>query len=118
MTVQFGEGLSKLVRPYLVTGGRTRAHRHLAIEALVSTVSETQRLDERTTPERREISALCREVKSIAEISALLAMPLGVARVLVGDLADEGLVYVHQPASQHRPDPMLLKKVLSGLRNL
>jgi hypothetical protein len=55
----------------------------------------------------------------VAEIAALLSIPLGVARVLVGDLADEGLVRVHQPANQQdQPDLALLEKVLSGLRKL
>ena len=48
-------------------------------------------------PEHQRICHLCREVKSVAEVSALLAMPLGVARILVADLAEAGLVAIHQP---------------------
>jgi hypothetical protein len=39
----------------------------------------------------------CRDILSIAEISARLDLPLGVTRVLVGDMADGGLVMVHRP---------------------
>jgi hypothetical protein len=46
-------------------------------------------------------------------------MPLGVARILVADMAAEGLVRIHQlDQAQGRPDLNLLEKVLSGLRKL
>jgi Protein of unknown function (DUF742) len=107
------------VRPYAMTGGRTQpAHTDLEIEALVSTTS----LGERTpklTVEQRAIAALCRDVLSVAEIAARLDLPLGVARVLVGDMADEGFVLVHRPAQPgDRPDLALLERVLYGLRTL
>ncbi|MFE4703269.1 DUF742 domain-containing protein [Streptomyces sp. NPDC056738] len=112
---------SALVRPYSMTGGRTRPSHHLAIEALVST--RTELWEPRTqTPEAYRICLLCQEVKSVAEISAHLAIPLGVARILVADLAEARLVTVHQPhgddANGGRPDVTLLEKVLSGLRKL
>jgi hypothetical protein len=69
--------------------------------------------------ERRSIALLCRDILSIAEISARLDLPLGVARVLVGDMAGEGLVTVHRPASVgDRPDLALLERVLYGLRTI
>lgn len=119
MSTNYGDEPGRLVRPYAVTGGRTRSRRELAIEALVTTTSAGEHMEFYSTPERRQISSLCREVRSVAEIAALLSIPLGVARVLVGDLADEGLVRVHQPANQQdHPDLALLEKVLSGLRKL
>ena len=42
---------------------------------------------EPTAPEHQRICDLCRRVRSVAEIAALLRMPLGVARVLVADMA-------------------------------
>jgi len=54
----------------------------------------------------------------VAEISAHLQVPLGVARVIVGDMADEGLVRVHQPRAEGRPDVALLERVLNGIRAL
>jgi hypothetical protein len=48
-----------------------------------------------------------------------LDLPLGVIRVLVGDMADEGLVVVHRPAQTgDRPDLALLERVLYGLRSI
>ena len=112
---------SGLVRPYAMTGGRTRPRYQLAIEALVSTTAEAERLRGQL-PEHQRICLLCREVKSIAEISALLTIPLGVVRILVADLAEAGLVAIHQPggdaAAGGQPDVTLLERVLSGLRKL
>ncbi|MFP1627819.1 DUF742 domain-containing protein [Streptomyces sp. 5K101] len=110
-----------LVRPYAMTGGRTRPRYQLAIEALVSTTADPARLQGQL-PEHQRICRLCFEIKSVAEISALLSIPLGVARILVADLAEAGLVAIHQPggdsAAGGQPDVTLLERVLSGLRKL
>ncbi|MEW2071903.1 DUF742 domain-containing protein [Streptomyces sp. NPDC007346] len=110
-----------LVRPYAMTGGRTRPRYQLAIEALVSTTADPSRLQGQL-PEHQRICRLCIEIKSVAEISALLSIPLGVARILVADLAEAGLVAIHQPggdeAAGGQPDVTLLERVLSGLRKL
>ncbi|MDJ0460849.1 DUF742 domain-containing protein [Streptomyces sp. H27-C3] len=110
-----------LVRPYAMTGGRTRPRYQLAIEALVHTTAEPARLQGQL-PEHQRICHLCREIKSVAEISALLSIPLGVARILVADLAEAGLVAIHQPGGDEtaggQPAVTLLERVLSGLRKL
>jgi len=110
-----------LVRPYAMTGGRTRPRYQLAIEALVSTTADPARLQGQL-PEHQRICRLCIEIKSVAEVSALLSIPLGVARILVADLAEAGLVAIHQPggdeAAGGQPDVTLLERVLSGLRKL
>lgn len=108
-----------LVRPYTVTGGRTRPRYDLAIEALVSAAPYPSRDITTLTPEYKAIIELCRAWRSVAEISALLRLPLGVARVLVADMAHEGLLRLHQsrPADE-QPDLRLLERVLSGLRKL
>ncbi|MQY12210.1 hypothetical protein SRB5_23430 [Streptomyces sp. RB5] len=112
---------SRLVRPYAMTGGRTRPRYQLAIEALVQTTADPGRLQSQL-PEHQRICQLCYEIKSVAEISALLTMPLGVARILVADLAEAGLVTIHQPGGDEsaggQPDVTLLERVLSGLRKL
>jgi hypothetical protein len=112
-----GQRPARLVRPYAVTGGRTRpAHQDLELETLVSTTALGQVLPIQGV-ERRQIAMLCRgSLLSIAELSARLDLPLGVVRVLVGDLADQRLVAVHRPSE--RPDLALLERVLDGLRTL
>src|SRR5690606_33947860 len=85
-----------LVRMYTVTGGRTAPRMQLALEALVSSPPSMQ-LGLNYSREYRAINRLCLQVRSVAELSALLHIPLGVPRVLVADMADEGLVRVYQP---------------------
>ena len=76
-------------------------------------------LTARVMPEMRAIVELCRRMRTVAEIAALLRMPLGVVRVLLSDLADQGKIRVygtgHGPG---QPDRALLERVLSGLRRL
>ncbi|MFC6881809.1 MULTISPECIES: DUF742 domain-containing protein [Actinomadura] len=114
-----GSDTSSLVRPYAVTGGRTKPRYDLAIEALVTAAPYPPRDVAMLTPEYRAIMDLCRSARSVAEVSALLRLPLGVARVLVADMALEGLLRLHQsrPAGA-QPDLRLLERVLSGLRKL
>lgn len=113
------EHRSSLVRPYAVTGGRTKPSYQLQIEAMVSATAYDARDLSALSPECQSILGCCRDWRSVAEISAVLRMPLGVARVLIGDMAMEGLVRVHQADyAQGRPDLNLLERVLSGLRKL
>lgn len=109
-----------LVRPYTRTGGRTRPDYDLAIEALVSTSARGMRSDAAASPEHQSICGLCMDVRSVAEVAAHLGLPLGVARVLIGDMAGLGLVMVHQSTAVigDRPSREFLERVLSGLRRL
>jgi len=110
---------SALVRPYAVTGGRTQPRYQLQIEAMVAASHYGARDLSVLAPECQAILGFCRDWRSVAEISAVLRLPLGVARVLVADMAVEGLVRVHQIDHAHgRPDLNLLERVLSGLRKL
>lgn len=112
-------GSTRLVRPYTVTGGRTQPRYKLALEALVSaTVYEPRDLSV-LAPECQAILQFCIDWRSVAEISAVLRMPLGVARILVADMSADGLVRIHQrDDSEGRPDLNLLERVLSGLRKI
>jgi hypothetical protein len=110
---------SSLVRPYAVTGGRTKPRTQLEIEAMVAASHYEARDLSVLSPECQAILGFCRDWRSVAEISAVLRMPLGVARILIADMAVEGLVRIHQlDHAQGRPDLNLLERVLSGLRKL
>ena len=114
-----GDETSALVRPYAVTGGRTKPRYQLQIEAMVAASHYEARDLSVLSPECQAILGFCRDWRSVAEISAVLRMPLGVARVLIADMAMEGLVRVHQiDHAEGRPDINLLERVLSGLRKL
>ncbi|NYI06349.1 DUF742 domain-containing protein [Allostreptomyces psammosilenae] len=112
-------GRTSRVRPYAITGGRTRFGHVLLVETLVSAIDRPDTRPGQVMPEVRAICDLCRSVRSVAEVSALLKIPLGVVRVLISDLADSGRLRVHR--TDHgagQPDRALLERVLSGLRKL
>lgn len=108
------------VRPYTWTRGRTKSGFDLAIETLVSTSRKGRDQMGILQVEHRAIAELCEQARSVAEVAALLSVPLGVARVLLGDMAGLGIVTVHQTASSagNVPDLALMERVLSGLRRL
>jgi uncharacterized protein DUF742 len=111
---------SSFVRPYAWTRGRTRPAYDLAVETLLSTTPRGRDPELVTQYEHRMIADLCGEPKSVAEVAALLSLPLGVARVLLGDMAAHGSIVVHETASStgDGPDLALMERVLSGLRRL
>jgi hypothetical protein len=77
------------VRPFVITGGRTRASDDsLRVETMVQATGRDRNLDH----ERARIVDLCFDPCSIAEIAAKVHMPLGVVVVLVGDLVEAGCV--------------------------
>ncbi|MEU2879873.1 DUF742 domain-containing protein [Streptomyces sp. NPDC007070] len=142
LPVRGGDRRPARVRPYSLTGGRTRFGHVLLVETFVATTAALEAGEERrelgggtahalsygggslTTrvmPEMRAIVELCRRMRTVAEIAALLKMPLGVVRVLLSDLADQGKIRVYGTGTGHgtgRPDRALLERVLSGLRRL
>ena len=111
---------SSFVRPYAWTRGRTRPAYDLAVETLLSTTPRGRDPELVTQYEHRMIADLCGAPKSVAEVAALLSLPLGVARVLLGDMAAHGSIVVHETASStgDGPDMALMERVLSGLRRL
>ena len=104
------------VRAYAWTGGRTRSDVAFELETLVSTSVKAEQLLATLCTEHQSIARLCHDSQSVAEVAARLRVPIGVARVLLGDMAKLGLIDVHRnPAS---PDLELLERVLHGLTNL
>lgn len=103
-----------VVRPYLLTGGRTTAA--LPIETVVTTAREPEPGSGLAT-EQRAILGLCVTPSAVAEVSAHLHLPLGVARVLVADLVDDGWLWASKTAGDH-PEIDLVERLISGLRAL
>jgi hypothetical protein len=120
------EPAGALVRPYAVTRGRTRPRLEIAIEALVETTVRGRTANARQGgahgQEQHYIATLCDgRLQSLAEIAARMQLPLGVARVIIADMAADGLVAVYEPTSLDENDAVgteLLERVLSGLRRL
>jgi hypothetical protein len=109
-----------IVRPYAWTRGRTKSTMDLRIEALVTTSELGEDIEAMTQTEHRSVAELCTEPRSVAEVATLLRVPLGVAKVLLGDMAGLGLVIVHKTATggANKAHLMLMERVLSGLRRL
>jgi hypothetical protein len=119
------EPTGALVRPYAVTRGRTRPKLEIALEALVETTARGRSVGAARGGQGREhqyIAALCDgRLQSLAEVAARMHLPLGVARVLIADMAADGLLAVYEPTSFDDNDAVgteLLERVLSGLRRL
>ena len=86
----------------------------------MSTSDRGKAPDAAVLPEHRSICGLCLDTRSVAEVAAHLRLPLGVARVLIGDMAGMGLVLIHQSGMVvgDRPSIEFMERVLSGLRRL
>ncbi len=109
------------VRPYVLTSGRTRPDGYLGVETLVSARPATPRRPRQPMPDvaHRAMVELCARPRSVAEVAALMEVPLGVARVLIGDLSRSGVLRVHRaPTLDGKPDLSLMSRVLDGLRQL
>jgi Protein of unknown function (DUF742) len=112
----------RFVRPYAVTRGRTRSRGDelLPIETLVVSKESARARTTGRAHVPHQIFELCTTMHSIAEISAVLDLPLGSVRVVVGDMAVDGFVDVHRPQTGESdgPDIQLLERVLNGLESL
>ena len=111
----------RVVPVYAFTGGRTRpAGQQLPLEAVVTATGLSLTAGTSFRMESRAIVEMCARPKSLAEIGAALRVPVGVARVLVGDLANGGHLEVHLPRTADGdggPGHEILGRLLDGLRS-
>ena len=109
-----------VLRPYAMTEGRTEpTGPDLAIEDLVGSPARAAEPPSWLSLEHQSIARACRETLSVAELASRVDLPLGVTRVLVGDLAQQGMVTVHRaPSHAGGPNVALLEQVLHGLQRL
>ena len=116
------EEAGPVARPYTVTGGRTRPRGTRYFDLVDMVVRSARSADPHSvsSPERSQILELCRVPVSVAEVAALVGLPLGVVRVLLGDLLYENLIEVMESAPRGGvvTDQHLLGRVLERLRAL
>ena len=107
-----------IVRPFIVTGGRTRpTDERLRVETLVTALPSA--LAAPLSFERRHIVEVCQRPLSIAEIANSLATPIGVVRVIIADLIAERYVTVEQPLNlRDSTSVQLLERIRDGVRAL
>jgi hypothetical protein len=117
MTGPFEADPGPFLRPYAMTEGRTEpTGRDLAVEDLIGAAADPPAW---LSLEHRSIALACHEILSVSELAARVDLPLGVTRVLVGDLATHGVVTVHRaPSHAGGPNVALLEQVLHGLQQL
>jgi hypothetical protein len=119
-SVWLDEAAGPVVRPYAMTSGRTQpSNDGFDLIAIIVAARSIVNSDVGLTPEHTAIVRLCHQPISVAEIAAYVDLPLGVVRVLLGDLLDRELVLIRppQPAAQ-LPTERLFKEVIDGLRAL
>src|SRR5512139_2247647 len=133
----FDEEAGPVVRPYAVTGGRTRHGKSdFDLIAIVVTVEDAVKEEDLIPdlglsagaphrpgpalgPEHEKIVMLCRSPLSVAEVASEVDLPLGVVRVLLGDLLEHELILVRRPAPVAQfPNERVLKDVIDGLHAL
>jgi DNA-binding transcriptional ArsR family regulator len=108
-----------VVRPYALTAGRTRpSGARIDLIALVTAVRRPPRDHIDLEPEHMRLLHMCRVPASVADLASDLDLPLGVVRILLADLRDQGLVAIHQPARPGLSDVRILKEVADALRRL
>lgn len=111
----------QLVRPYTLTAGRTNSRVDLPLEAPIQTLETTKPTRWPGNDVRGQILTLGADSPSVAEIAAVLSLPLGVARVLIGDLVTQGYLRVHTTLGDSITDDErreLIGRTLRGLRAL
>ncbi|MBI3224782.1 MAG: DUF742 domain-containing protein [Mycolicibacterium cosmeticum] len=112
---------ASLVRPYTLTAGRTEPSVDLPWEAPIRTRDLGPAPRWPGNDVRARILELGRDSPSVAEIAARLSLPLGVARVLIGDLVTQGYVRVYSTlgdAASTDERRELIGRTLRGLRAL
>jgi hypothetical protein len=102
-----------ILRPYLLTSGRVDAT--LEIEAQVVATDKGRAWYQRLTFEKRDIVLLCHAAMSVAEVATRLQYQIGVARVLIADLAASGDVFVRRPEAEPALDIAMIERVIRAL---
>jgi len=98
-----------VVRPYALTGGRTRPTGETTDVPVDEFVLE---------PEYLAVMRICRPPKPVADLASDLDLPLGVVRILLSDMREHGLITIRPPARNRLTDPQVLKDVADALRRL
>ncbi|MFD7547921.1 DUF742 domain-containing protein [Streptomyces sp. NPDC059578] len=109
---------SGFIRSYVITGGRDLPDAdELSLVTLV-TIAQDRTPPTRPSPEVSAIWSLCTGgYLSVAEVAGRLGLPVGVVRLLLTDLADQGhLLRRAAPPAAKLVDRKILEEVLHGLQ--
>ena len=107
------------VRFYTMTGGRSRASVALEFESMLRLTASGRESRQVLTFERAAIADLCGvETLSVAEISARVGKPIGVMRVVCGDLVADGVLQAFISTPSVVDDVSLITRLIAGVRAL
>lgn len=114
----YDDAAGPLVRPFFLAGGRSRpACADLEIITLV--VAAGRPVREVLSPEHADLLRICGQPLSVAEVSAMVRLPLVVVKVMLGDLIERGyLIHRTPPRTAAAATPELLEEILDGIRRL
>src|SRR5258708_36634240 len=116
----FDHEAGPVVRPYALTMGRTTPGGGASFGLIDVVVATGERPSEhfRLGPEHRRILSFCRRPMTIFDLTSDIDLPIGVVRVLLGDLTCHGWLRIVSAQQQPVPDRTLLRMVLQGLESL
>ena len=109
---------ARFVRPYTITAGRTRAAVDLPMEATLRVQPQDATAADLSVG-ALQVLELC-DRRSVAEVSAHAHLPIGVVRVLLGDLVQQGFVRVLATITETSSKDErieLIERTLRGLRS-
>ncbi|MEV7869183.1 DUF742 domain-containing protein [Streptomyces sp. NPDC088124] len=111
---------SSLVRPYVVTGGRSAPSRNTFNQITLIRLYQRDLPRAALAPEARGVLDLCATgALSVAEIASGLKLPVSVLRIVLADLMESGYITTGPNMLQvATPDRGLLEAVLAGLERL
>jgi hypothetical protein len=109
-----------VVRPYALTGGRTRPRgESFDLLAVVGSAVDAKAIDRMMLePEQAQVLRCCRKPMSVADLASELDLPLGVVRIMLSDMRERGLITVGKPTRVGLTDPRVLRDVVDALRRL
>lgn len=118
------QGGDRLIRTYVVTGGRCSASRnHFDVITLISLTSSVPYHSRSQLNEEQNtiLDHLAHGAQSVVELGALLRLPVSVVRILLADLMESGHITTGRritDAPDDAPDRATLEAVLAGLHRL
>lgn len=114
----YDDDAGPLVPLYAVTGGRTHTGSYeLDLITLVVAVAPDVHAP-LVGPEYAAVLWACVYPSSVAEVSAIAKLPVGVAKVLISDLVECNYIMFRSAERQPSPDLVMMQRVLDGIRRL
>jgi hypothetical protein len=110
-----------VVRPYAVTKGRTmpaEGERIGLIDVVVAVIDPQAGPGPRLGPEHRQLLARCQRPVAVVDLASDVDLPVGVVRVLLSDLSEQGIIRVLVTPRGPVTNERLLREVLDGLQAL